>query len=100
MTDLEKQFDREMQDVYTSAKQECGYNATRFLQMLSKNGGVQTAKQLIKKEGGTYGFSVLWEKHRLDLSVEARVLKPEYHDLFSDDERAICKERLEKFGKA
>ena len=99
MKDLEKQFDREMQDVYTSAKQECGYNATRFLQMLSKNGGVQTAKQLIKKEGGTYGFSVLWEKNRLDLTVEARVLKPEYHDLFSDDDRAICRERLKQFEK-
>lgn len=99
MTDLEKQFEREMYDIYISGNQECGYNAARFLQMLRKNGGVQTAKQLINKEGGTYGFSVLWEKHRLDLSVEARVLKPEYHDLFSDDDRAICKERLEKFGK-
>lgn len=99
MTDLEKQFDREMRDVYISAKRECGYTATRFLQMLSDQGGVKTAKQLIKKEGETYGFSILWEKHRLDLSVEARVLKPEYHDLFSDDDRAICRERLEKFGK-
>lgn len=44
MTDLEKQFNGEMRDVYISAKRECGYNATRFLQMLSDQGGVKTAK--------------------------------------------------------
>lgn len=50
MTDLEKQFNREMRDVYISAKRECGYNATRFLQMLSDQGGVKTAKQLIQRK--------------------------------------------------
>ncbi|MEW6661353.1 MAG: hypothetical protein ACOY9Y_05265 [Bacillota bacterium] len=41
------------------------------------------AKILISKDGGTYGFEVLWEHKRLDLSVEAHVLKPEYRELFS-----------------
>ena len=50
MTDLEKQFNGEMRDVYVSEKRECGYNATRFLQMLSDQGGVKTEKQLIQRK--------------------------------------------------
>ena len=31
---LEKQFEQEMVDIYMTAKKECGYNASRFLQMI------------------------------------------------------------------
>lgn len=98
MTDLEKQFDQDMRNIYIEAKTDCGYNATRFLQMISAKGGLAAAKQLISKEGGTDGFTTPWEHHRLDLSIEAHVLKPEYAALFTDDERKICRDRLEQFG--
>ena len=81
-----------------TAKKECGYNASRFLQILGTKGGVAAAKQLINKPGGTDGFTTLWEHGRLDLSVEAHVLKLEYAELFTDEERRICRERLEQFG--
>ena len=29
---LEKRFEQEMINIYTTAKKECGYNASRFLQ--------------------------------------------------------------------
>ena len=95
---LEKQFEQEMVDIYMTAKKECGYNASRFLQMISAKGGLAAAKQLISKPGGTDGFTTLWEHGRLDLSVEAHVLKPEYSSLFTDSERKLCKDRLEQFG--
>lgn len=95
---LEKQFEQEMVDIYMAAKKECGYNASRFLQLISAKGGLTAAKQLISKAGGTDGFTTLWEHGRLDLSVEAHVLKPEYYGLFTDSERKLCKDRLEKFG--
>ena len=95
---LEKQFHQEMLNIYTTAKKECGYNASRFLQMIGDMGGLAAAKQLISKAGGTEGFATLWEHHRLDLSVEAYVLKPEYAPLFTDAEKAMCRERLEQFG--
>ena len=81
-----------------TAKKECGYNASRFLQILGTKGGVAAAKQLINKPGGTDGFTTLWEHGRVDLSVEAHVLKLEYAELFTDEERRICRERLEQFG--
>lgn len=95
---LKKQFHQEMLSIYTTAKKECGYNAARFLQMVGEIGGLATAKQLISKPGGTEGFATLWEHHRLDLSVEAHVLKPEYAPLFTDEERTMCRDRLAQFG--
>ena len=98
MEELKRQFELDMVNIYISAKKECGYNASRFLQMIGRQGGWATAKQLIGKAGGTDGFATLWRHGRLDLSVEACVLKPEYRDLFSEEERQICKERLESYG--
>ena len=98
MTTLEKRFEQNMVDIYAAAKKECGYNASRFLQMIGAKGGLAAAKQLISKPGGTDGFTTLWEHGRLDLSVEAHVLKPEYAELFTDEERQMCKERLAQFG--
>ena len=95
---LEKQFEQEMVDIYMTAKKERGYNASRFLQMISAKAGLAAAKQLISKPGGTEGFTTLWEHGRLDLSVEAHVLKPEYNGLFTDADRKLCKDRLEQFG--
>lgn len=95
--ELEKQFQQDMISIYTRAKKECGYTANRFLQMVTERGGVAAAKALISKPGGTDGFAVLWERRRLDLSVEAYVLKPEYQMLFTDDERKMCRERLKQF---
>lgn len=98
MNDLEKRFNQDMKGIYLTAKKELKYNASRFWQLVVDKGGVSAAKILISKDGGTYGFEVLWEHQRLDLSVEAHVLKPEYMDLFTFEERIMCEERLEKFG--
>jgi hypothetical protein len=41
------------------------------------------------------GFTELWMRGRKDLTVEALVLRPEYADLFSADERKRASERLD-----
>ena len=96
MDRLEKEFNEDMLQIYIRAKKEIKYNATRFLQLVNEKGGLQAAKQLIAKEGGSDGFRVLWENNRLDLSVEAHVIKPEYMPLFSKEEIDNCKRLLEK----
>jgi hypothetical protein len=98
MGELERKFNLAMKDIYNDAKRECGYVATRFLQMLAEKGGVSTAKNLITKEGGTEGFAKLWECGRLDLSIEALILRKEYQELFTEEEKRLCKDRLLKFG--
>lgn len=100
MNNLEKQFYEDMVDIYKTASKELNYKPTRFLQLVSNIGGVQATKKLILKEGGTEGFKILYERGRLDLSVEAHVLKPEYRDLFTEEELEICSERLKSFDYA
>jgi hypothetical protein len=96
---IEKEFHIDMTNIYNELKRELNYNATRFLQLLSEEGGVKTAKRLINKEGVTYGFEVLWENNRLDLSVEAVVAyKSKYKDLFTEEEIESCREKLKDYG--
>lgn len=98
MNILEKKFNEEMYDIYYTTKKEIKYNSTRFLQLVTTDGGIKAAKKLISKDGGTYGFERLWKENRLDLSVEALVLKPKYKDLFTDEERKICRIRLKDYN--
>ena len=95
---LKKQFNREIIKGYETTKRECGYNATRFIQDVSRIGGYAVARKLINKAGASDGFTKLWECHRLDLSVEALVLRPEFYPLFSEEERQMCRHRLEQYG--
>ena len=84
--------------IYDTAKRDLSYNATRFIQMVSEHGGLEAARQLLRAPGVSDGFTTLWEHRRLDLSVEAHVLRPEFSDLFSPDERAIAARRLREYG--
>ena len=94
----EKAFAAAMRDIYLRAKAEAGYNATYFLQMLSTDGPLATARRLIGSNTPSEGFTALWERKRLDLTVEAHVIKPEFADLFTDEERDQAAERLRQYG--
>jgi hypothetical protein len=87
-----------MISIYETAKRELGYNATRFLQMISEQGGLPTARQLLWSDAPSEGFTTLWERGRLDLTVEAHVLLDEFESLFSDQDRAQARSRLEAYG--
>ncbi len=97
MADLEKQFDEAMMNVYRTAKDECGYNATYFLQMLHDKRGIATAKQLLASDGAQYGFKKLWEHGRLDITIECLVLNPKFRSLFDEGELERARERLRKY---
>jgi hypothetical protein len=94
----ESDFANAMREVYRRAKVEAGYNATYFLQMLAEHGPLDTAHRLIRASQPSEGFTQLWERGRLDLTVETQVLRPQFHDLFSDEERDICERRLADYG--
>jgi hypothetical protein len=97
-TELEKSFHIAMLNIYRSAKAEAGYNATRFLGSVSERGGYETARILLHASTVSDGYTALWERNRLDLTVEALILKSEWHDLFSDAERDIARQRLIDYG--
>jgi len=92
-------FDRAMRSVYTRARSEAGYNAPLFLRMLSEHGPVQTAHRLLAATHVSEGFTALWEKGRLDLTVEAVVLQPEFRGLFTEEELETARGRLEQYRR-
>lgn len=98
---LEAQFDVAMMDIYRRAKSEAAYNATIFLQMLDRQRGLATAKQLINDHSVSTGYTALWERGRLDLTVEALVLQNDiWHTLFEQAELDRCRKRLLDYGYA
>ena len=57
---LEQRFEGAMWEIYHTAKSDCNYNATRFSQMLTNHGGVETANRLLDAPDVSDGFTELW----------------------------------------
>jgi len=101
MAELETQFDNAMMDIYHRAKSEARYNATRYFQMLTDHRGLETARILLHADTVSEGYTALWERNRLDLTVEALIRdNPQYHSLFTDEERETARRRLEQYEYA
>lgn len=99
MRNLESQFDAAMFDIYRRAKAEAGYNARIFAGMVADRGGLATAKYLINSSQPSDGYTHLYERGRLDLTVEAMVSEnANWHELFTDEELTKAKGRLKKYG--
>jgi len=67
--------------------------------MVHEDGGLATARYLIHAPQVSDGYTALWERKRLDLTVEAMVLiNPKWHPLFTTDELQRCSDRLKDYG--
>lgn len=92
------EFEQAMHNIYHRALSEAGYKASIFQNMLFAHGGLETARRLILASKISDGYTALWERKRLDLTVEALVHDNEkWHALFSAEELAICTKRLKQY---
>jgi len=98
VTDIKNDFHNEMLRIYDKAKEECHYNATYFLRMIGKIGGVAAAKKLLSSNAPQSGLFELWECGRLDISTEALVLNPRFISLFTEDQLKTAEQRLKDLG--
>ena len=98
MSDIEDQFDSAMYGVWQRAKDECNYNASYFLRMLEEMGGVATARSLLAKSALSSGYTELWLRGRLDITVECVVLSKAFRSLFNEQEIATARRRLTESG--
>jgi hypothetical protein len=97
MREIEERFHaRMLEQVYRETGRQCGYWAHRFRQLVTARGGVAAAKRLLGRAEVSPGFIALREKGRLDLSMEALVIAPEFCGLFTDAEQAEARRRLEE----
>lgn len=90
---LKKDFHKEMIEICKESK-KIGYNPSRFIEMLAVKEGYLIARTFMQNPSQTDGFTKLWEKKRLDLTVENTILKDKYIPLFSHEEREVAKKRL------
>jgi hypothetical protein len=108
-TPLERRFHDAMLDIFRLAGEATrkerpdgtvvrGYWASYFLRGVRNHGGVAYAHQLLRAEGTTDGLKRLTDEHRLDLTMEALVLRPEFAPLFTDAERQVAASRLARAG--
>lgn len=95
---IETEFAQRMKAVYDRGRSEAGYTASYFLSMLSQHGSQETAHRLLASPAIADGFTELWDRGRLDLTVEALVIEPQFAELFSEKEIAVARRRLEQFG--
>jgi hypothetical protein len=70
-----------------------GYKPTGMLRMIDEHGPIGAAKQLVAKPPSD-GFARLAIEGRLDLAIESVILKNEWSDLFTEEEKAIARRRL------
>lgn len=95
---IETEFAERMKAVYERGRSEAGYNASYFVSMLAQYGPQETAHKLLASPAISDGFAELWERKRLDLTVEAIVVEPQFSELFSENEIELARKRLEQFG--
>ena len=97
---LKAKFNKAILDAVEESK-TLGYNPTRFIQMFyeTNQDGVELVKSLVLgKTKVTTGLENLWEIGRLDLTLEAKVIRPEFQELFESEIIETCTKRLKKFG--
>jgi hypothetical protein len=93
---------RELRERYISTYNECkkfGYSPRVFLDMIVSNEDiVEVTRRLIYKEGGTTGFTTLYNKNKMDLSVERIILEPRYKELFTAEDLRAAYNRLKEYN--
>lgn len=94
------QFTKYLLRLVERSKKEAGYNPKTFTQMLSESGGYRTTLTLLNPElrRPSEGFTRLFEKNRLDLSLEAACLEPKWADYFEEQYLEEARRRLTEAG--
>jgi hypothetical protein len=91
-------FDRAVMEIIERSRAELRYNPRYFRVMITQYGALGAARRLLHAPAVSDGFVTLWERRRLDLTVESLAVDERFAHLFTDEERAIARKRLEDFG--
>src|SRR5882672_8198789 len=93
MDEAELDFRSALQDTVKECR-KIRYSPTGFMGMITSSSAFEAVRTLLAKKTPSEGFTTLWEKGRLDLSVEAIVLKPEWRGYFQPSELDTARRRL------
>jgi hypothetical protein len=95
LMDLRDQFKADVM----AATEHCyaiGYTPNKFKRMINEQHPVEVGKRLVLSGDLQYGIRELAKLSHLELTIESIMLKPEFLDLFTEDERAAAQWRLKE----
>lgn len=99
---LEKKFHAAMENIYHEGlKLPKPYRATRYLQLVRESGGKKAADRLLATPNPSEGFTQLYlhgQTEGLTKSVEYLVLQSPWSTLFTEQQLAIARARLKRYG--
>lgn len=96
--DLRDQFKAKV----ISATEHCyviGYSPNIFKQMIEANHPVEVGKKLVTSGELQHGIKELAKLDHLELTIESLMLEPQFKELFSAQELAAAKWRLDDVRK-
>lgn len=91
-------FDQRINLAIKECVSKVNYKPTAFLKMIDDYGTIMAVKKLINSTKVSDGYIKLYEKQRLDLTVEAIILEDKWNDLFTEKELLIAQNRLKQYG--
>src|SRR4051812_1277495 len=89
--------ERVRQDMDEAAR--IGYAPKKFRTMVANEGPVEACRRVIMLDYPADGFTMLWEKKRLDLTAEAVVQENPWRVLFDDAVLEKARKRLRDYGR-
>lgn len=93
------QFNEAMRQIYDKSKELTPlYRPTRFKKIVHERGGKQVADDLLASPTQIHdGLAELFSRgpEALKLTVEYLVLRPEFAELFTQEQKTIAKKRLQ-----
>ncbi len=98
MNNLEHTFTTALLEQLSKAAGACGVEEVRLRQQAEALGGVKAVKQMLARRQENRQFVPLKNMKRLDLSVEALVVKGKFASLFTDEEVNACLDALLEGG--
>jgi hypothetical protein len=91
-------FDRAVVELIERCRVELRYNPRYFRVMVTQYGALGAVRRLLNAPAVSDGFVSLWDRGRLDLSVEALAIDGRFAHLFTEEELATAHHRLSEFG--
>jgi hypothetical protein len=93
--DFEERINNAIKELF-----KIGYKPRIFMDMRIEYGTIDAIKHLIHSDKASSGFTTLWKKQQLDLSVENIIQEPEWANIFTEDDRFKAIKRLKEYNFA
>lgn len=89
-------FEHAMGELCRRAESELSFRLPYLLRLLDERGALGAAQRILQPGPLVHGFVPLWEQGRLDLTVESLALEPRFRELFTEQELATARTRLDR----